>query len=289
MNIKITKTDKVIYVLKVILGAALFGVGIQWFYRPAALVSGGITGVSMIINYLTNAPIGVLIIAFNIPLFIFAMRAYGLNFVLGSIFGMLASSVFIDLLSLVPIEITTDPILAAIYGGMLCGLGIGLIFSAGATAGGTGVMARLIRQKMPYFNIGTFVLVLDALVITVYAIIFRMFENAMYSAISLVILVKMIDIALYGFSQAKLCYIISEHSDKIKETITEELRRGVTLLKGAGAYSGSDKQVLFCVVKRHQIVEIKKIIKSIDKTAFVIVTDARDVFGRGFGDIMVDD
>ncbi|NCB74648.1 MAG: YitT family protein [Clostridia bacterium] len=282
-----TTLKSVLNILKILLGSAVFAVGIQWFFHPAALLSGGVTGIALVINYLTGAPTGVMLAALNLPLFIIALRRYGWKFMGGSLLGTLASSLFIDLLSLVKISITAEPLLAAIYGGIITGLGLGIVYSTGSTTGGTDILAKIIREKYPYVNFGTMILVLDGVIIAAYALIFGKYENAMYTVIAVYIAARVIDLVLYGSSQSKLCHIISEYSDEIKAAIVEKLNRGVTVLSGKGAYSGQDKQILLCVVKRQQIVEIKKIVKNIDKSAFVIVTDTRDVFGEGFGDISV--
>lgn len=277
--------ENTVKILKIIIGATIYAIGIQWFFRPVAMVSGGVTGISMIINLITKLPVGVGIIILNVPIFFIALRRYGFRFMLSSILGMVVSSVAIDLLSLVPLEITTDPFLAAIYGGIITGLGCGIVYSADATSGGIDVIAKIFREKYPYVNFGTFILSLDAVVVVAYALIFKKYDNAMYTVVAVFLAAKVIDMVLYGTSQSKLCHIISEHSDEIKTAIVGKLHRGVTMLKGVGAYSGQDKQILLCVVKRQQIVEIRKIIKGIDQSAFVIVTDTRDVFGKGFGDI----
>ena len=282
-----TKLKSALNVLKILLGSAIFAVGIQWFFHPAALLSGGVTGIAMVINYLTSAPIGVMLAALNLPLFLIALKKYGWRFMGGSLLGTLASSLFIDLLSLVKLSITAEPLLAAIYGGIITGLGLGIVYSTGSTTGGTDILAKLIRERFPYVNFGTMILVLDGVIIAAYALIFGKYENAMYTVIAVYIAARVIDLVLYGSSQSKLCHIISEFSDEIKAAIVDKLNRGVTVLSGKGAYSGQDKQILLCVVKRQQIVEIKKIVKNIDKKAFVIVTDTRDVFGEGFGDISV--
>lgn len=276
--------------LRVILGGAVYAVGIEWLFRPVAMISGGVTGISMIINMLTSLPVGVLIITINIPLFIIAFKMFGFRFMLGSLVGMLSSSIAIDLLSLIPFEpITLDPLLAAIYGGIVTGLGSGMMFAAGASSGGVDVIAKIYRRKYPYINFGTFILVLDFFVITAYALIFKRYENAMYTILAVFVASKVIDLALYGVSNSKLCYIISESSEEIKAEIVQTLHRGVTVIEGRGAYSNLPKQVLLCVIKRQQIVQIKKLIRCIDQQAFVVVSDARDVFGRGFGNISSDD
>jgi len=227
-------------------------------------------------------------IALNVPLFLIALRRYGWRFMAGSLFGMICGSVAIDLLSIYPVTITTEPFLASIFGGIITGLGLGIVYTTGSTTGGTDVIAKIIREKFPYVNFGTMILVLDAVIIAAYALIFRKYENAMYTVIAVYVETRVIDLVLYGSSQSKLCHIISEYSDEIQKAIVKELNRGVTVLSGKGAYSGAEKQILLCVVKRQQIIEIKKIVKNIDKKAFVIVTDTRDVFGEGFGDISID-
>ena len=275
-------------VFKIILGSAIFAAGIQWFYHPASLLSGGVTGIAMMVNYITGWPIGVMMFAMNLPLFIIAFKNYGWRFVAGSLLGTFVSSLIIDLLALVNFNITAEPFLACVYGGIITGLGLGIVYSTGATTGGTDIVAKLIRERYPYVNFGTMILVLDGVIIAAYALMFQKFDKAMYTVIAVYIAARMIDLVLYGSSQSKLCHIISEYSDDIKAAIVEKLNRGVTVLSGKGAYSGQEKQILLCVVKRQQIVEIKKIVKNIDKRAFVIVTDTRDVFGEGFGDISID-
>lgn len=271
--------------LQTVFGAAIYAVGIAWFFRPVSMVSGGVTGIAMVINLITHWPVGVMIIILNIPLFILALKKYGLQFMLNSLVGMAAGAIFIDLLSMVKVEITTDPLLAAIYGGVITGLGCGIVYSAGSTQGGTDVLSKLLRERLPYINFGTFILAMDAVIVAVYALLFKKYDIAMYTVIAVFIATKVIDTVLYGVSQSKLCHIISEYSEEIKADIVSSLHRGVTMLNGKGAYSGQPKQILLCVVKRQQIVEIKRIVKNIDKSAFVIITDTRDVFGKGFTSI----
>lgn len=275
-------------ILKIVLGSAIFAVGIQCFYHPAKLASGGVTGIAMIVNYMSDIPVGITMLVLNIPIFILGLKHYGWRFMIGSLLGLVSSSTIIDLLGTLNFSLTTQPLLAALYGGILAGLGLGIVYTSGATTGGTDIVIKLIRGRYPYINFGTVLLLLDAAIILTYALLFREYEKAMYTVIAVYIEARMIDLVLYGSSQSKLCHIISEYSEEIKTEIVRTLNRGVTVLQGKGAYSGADKQVLLCVVKRQQIVEIKKLVKNIDSRAFVIVTDARDVFGEGFGDIRRD-
>lgn len=271
--------------LRMMIGVSIYAMGIRWFYVPASMISGGITGISMMINYITQWPIGVMITIMNIPIFIVGWKKLGLKNILFSFVGMLMFSAALDIFSLFEVTVTDDPVLSAIYGGVICGIGSGIFYTSGSTSGGVDVIARILRIKYPYINFGTLLLYMDAVILFGYALIFKRFDVALYSCIAVYCSSRLIDLILYGMSQSKMCHIISEHSEEIQAEIVKSLHRGVSLIKGTGAYSGQEKQVLLCVVKRQQIVEIRRIIKNIDQKAFVIVTDARDVFGKGFENI----
>ncbi len=272
------------YVL-IIIGSALFAAGFQFFLYPNSIIVGGVSGIAMIINYLTDLPVGVMNIVLNIPLFIIAWRQFGTKFVIGSFVGMMLSSVFVDLFALVSYSPTDDMLLACIIGGAIKGLGMGIIYYAGATTGGTDIIAKFVRLKYPYINFGTLILITDAIIILAFAIIFHKVEGAMYAVIAMFVVSRVIDLVLYGVDNSNVCYIISEKSEQLVNDITDSLHRGVTILEGEGAYSHQNKQVLLCVVKRTQVSDIRKIIKSVDENAFFIITDAKNVFGKGFGDI----
>ena len=272
------------YVL-IIIGSALFAAGFQFFLYPNSIIVGGVSGIAMIINYLTYLPVGVMNIVLNIPLFIIAWRQFGTKFVIGSFVGMMLSSVFVDLFALVSYSPTNDMLLACIIGGAIKGLGMGIIYYAGATTGGTDIIAKFVRLKYPYINFGTLILITDAIIILAFAIIFHKVEGAMYAVIAMFVVSRVIDLVLYGVDNSNVCYIISEKSEQLVNDITDSLHRGVTILEGEGAYSHQNKQVLLCVVKRTQVSDIRKIIKNVDENAFFIITDAKNVFGKGFGDI----
>lgn len=269
----------------IVIGCALYAVGFEFFFYPNGIIVGGVTGIAMIINYLTGLPVGVLIIIMNIPLFALSWKRFGLSFMISSLVGMALSSVLVDALSLFHYNWTDNMLLACIYGGFIKGLGLGLVYLAGATTGGADIMAKFVRQKYPFINFGTIVLLLDVVVISTFAIVFDKFESAMYAIIAMFIVSKAIDGVLYGIGVSKICYIISDKSDLIKTRITQELKRGVTLLHGEGAYTGAEKKVILCVIKKQQIADIRRIVRSIDEQAFCIVAEANDVFGNGFGDI----
>ncbi len=267
------------------LGSALFAAGFQFFLYPNSIIVGGVSGIAMIINYLTDLPVGVLNIVLNIPLFIIAWRHFGTQFIVSSFVGMLLSSVLVDLFALTNYSPTDDMLLACIIGGAVKGFGLGIIYYAGTTTGGTDIVAKFVRLKFPYINFGTLLMLTDAVIIIAFAVIFKEVEGAMYAVISMFVVSKVIDLVLYGIDNSNVCYIISEKSEQLVKDITDRLHRGVTILEGEGAYSHQNKQVLLCVVKRTQIADIRKIIKNIDENAFFIITDAKNVFGKGFGDI----
>ena len=276
------------YVVKyalVALGSALFAAGFQFFLYPNSIIVGGVSGIAMIINYLVGLPVGIMTIVLNIPLFIIAWEHFGGKFIISSLVGMLLSSVLVDVLAVIDYSPTDDMLLACLIGGAIKGLGLGLIYYAGATTGGTDIIAKFVRLRFPYINFGTIVLLTDAVIIIAFAAIFDRVEAAMYAVIAMFVVSKVIDLVLYGIDNSSVCYIISENSEQLVKDITDKLHRGVTILSGEGAYSHKDKQVLLCVIKRTQIADIRKIIRNIDENAFFIVSDAKNVFGKGFGDI----
>ena len=276
------------YVVKyalVALGSALFAAGFQFFLYPNSIIVGGVSGIAMIINYLVGLPVGIMTIVLNIPLFIIAWKHFGGKFIISSLVGMLLSSVLVDVLAVIDYSPTDDMLLACLIGGAIKGLGLGLIYYAGATTGGTDIIAKFVRLRFPYINFGTIVLLTDAVIIIAFAMIFDRVEAAMYAVIAMFVVSKVIDLVLYGIDNSSVCYIISENSEQLVKDITDKLHRGVTILSGEGAYSHKDKQVLLCVIKRTQIADIRKIIRNIDENAFFIVSDAKNVFGKGFGDI----
>lgn len=277
------------YILRyliIVVGGAVYAVGFQFFMFPNSIVSGGLSGVAMIINRLTNLPVGMLIIALNVPLFIVAWKHFGLDFLLGSLAGVALSSVFVDLFAITGYVATEDMLLACIMGGAIKGAGLGIIYYVGASTGGIDIVAKIVRRKYPHMNFGSVILWLDVGIILAYAVIFNLYESAMYAVVAMFVVTKVIDVVLYGFNTAVVCYIISDMSAEIvEEIVSGNLHRGVTLLNGEGAYTHHEKQVIMCVVKHAQVTEIRRLVRRIDDHAFVIVTDAKNVFGKGFESI----
>ncbi len=269
-------------VLLVTAGSLIYALGFQFFMYPNAIVTGGVTGISMIINYLSGFPVGIATILMNIPLFLFSWKRFGLRFILLSLLSMVLCSVFVDLLAALNLTATGNPLLGAIYGGVIHGFGMGVVYITGATTGGMDIVAKFLRHRYQHINFGTIILGLDVAVIAAFALIFHRYESAMYAMICMYITTKVVDLVLYGAVNSKVCYIIADESGAIKEAILQRLGRGATLLRGEGAWSGREKEVLLCVIKQRQIVELKRLVKELDPSAFMIVSDSREVFGEGF-------
>ena len=267
--------------LLIVLGCAIYAVGFQFFCFPNRIISGGVMGIAMIINALSGLPVGVLTILINVPLFLIAWRHFGLDFLIGSLVGMLLMSVFVDVLAVTGYVATSDPMLGAVIGGVLKGAGMGLVFCVD-------IVIKFLRQRYNHITFGTLMLVIDVSVIVLYALILSAhnYESAMYSLIAMYVSTKVIDLLLYGIDNSCVCTIISENSEAlIREITSGHMHRGVTVLEGEGAYSHRRKQVIMCVVKRNQIPELRRLVRGIDEQAFVIMTDAKNVFGNGFGNI----
>ena len=282
MQQKRTVRQWIVMYLKILIGSALYAAGFQFFLYPNAIVTGGVTGVAMIINFFSGFPVGVMTLIINIPLFLFSWKKFGLSFILASLAGTVLSSVMVDLFAMVPLEVTHEPLLGAIYGGIIKGFGLGIVYHTGATTGGVDIVAKFLRRKYQHINFSTFILGLDAAVIVAFAVLFKRFDSAMYAIIAMFIASKVIDLVLYGAVNSKVCYIITDRSDEIKDGIVNGLHRGVTFLHGEGAWSGQEKNVILCVIKQSQIVELKHLVGAVDPAAFVIVSDSREVFGNGF-------
>lgn len=285
---KRNKKSRVHEWLLIVCGAACYAVGYNFFFYPNSVVPGGVTGISTIINFITGAPVGVLSIALNVPLFAYAWRHFGLRFMLMSGAAMALTYVFVDLVSLLDFAATHDPLLACTIGAAINGTGLGLVYRSGATTGGADIVAKSLRQKYQYINFGTITMFINLVIISAYALIFRRLDAAFYAVIAMFVVSRAIDAVLYGLDTSRVCYLISGKSEELDKAITSTMRRGVTKLHGEGGYTGESRDVLMCVIKKRQITDLRKLVKAIDPDAFFIVTDAKDVFGNGFGNINED-
>ena len=278
---KINKRS-VVNLIKVIIGCVIFGLGFDLFLMPNDLNAGGISGLAMVIAHpfqLKN--VGFISMIFNIPLFIIAGVKIGKKFFIGSLIGMFLSSLAIDVFSILPPP-ETEPLIGALYGGVICGFGLGLVFSTGGSTGGSDIIIRMLKRKWQYVPIGTISICFDLCIAVLTGIVFKDVTRALYSGVAIFVTGRVIDAVVYSFDYSRVALIISRHYESIAKQINDKLDRGVTYLEGEGYYSGAKTKVVLTAVKRQQIAELKALIVDIDPDAFIIVQEAHQVLGDGF-------
>lgn len=269
-------------ITRIILGSAVFGAGFNMFMVPHDMNAGGLSGLSMILVHLLDfGTVGTITMLINIPLFVLGGWTLGKKFLLQSLLGMIASSVAIDTLIVLPIP-AVDPLVAALYGGVLCGLGLGTVFVAGATTGGSDIIVRLLKRKWQNVPIGTINTCFDLAVVALTGIAFGDMSKALYCGIAVFVMGQVIDAVVYHFDYSKVALIITKHYDTVAQKISEELGRGATFLHGEGTYSRENTKVILTAVRRQQLAELKELVVSVDPNAFIIVQEAHQVLGDGF-------
>ncbi len=267
----------------VLTGSAVMGLGYALFLIPYHLVPGGVSGISIILNYLFKMPVGLLIIALNVPVFLLSYRFLGKKYLLTTIVGMTVSSLFIDLFN----EIvrlpkgTENPLLAAIYGGLMLGLGLGLVFRGEASTGGSDVIG-LILNKYTGLTVGISIMLTDFIIISASGLVFRNLEAPLYGYIVLFVSSKVIDLVLEGWSFSKLVFITSARADQIADFIINQLDRSGSALKSRSLYLNREGEIIITVIHRKQLAELKAFIKKTDPQAFVVINDTYEVLGKGF-------
>lgn len=265
------------------LGSVLYSVSFDWFYVPNQIGFGGLTALGMILNHFSSAiPIGAVVLVLNIPLFLLGWKFLGGHTLVSSLFAMTATSVLVDLIAALYIFPPMDPMLASIFGGVTLGISLGMIFSKGATTGGTDLTARLLKIPFAWLPIGRLLLVVDLAMLLAVSVAFRSMESGMYGIISLYISTLVMDGVLYGMDRSKVAYIVTSKPQAIAGEIDKQLDRGATFLHGEGSFSREEKLVLMCAFKQKQIVPLKALIHELDPEAFLIVCDAHEVMGQGF-------
>lgn len=262
------------------IGSLITALGLVAFLIPHKIAAGGVSGLATVIHYVFGFPVGLTMLFFNIPLFLIGMKELGITVGVKSLFGTVILSLFIDGLSPFIGVWTTNPLLATLYGGVLSGLGLGIVFRSKGTTGGTDLAAALIHKYLKS-SLGMSLLAIDGLVIILAGFAFSV-EAALYALITVFVTGKLIDVVQEGLEYAKAAYIISEKYQDIADIILSELNRGVTSLSGKGIYTGEEKEVLLCVVSRREVSELKELVYKVDPRAFVIVSDVHEVLGEGF-------
>lgn len=281
----------------IVSGSLLTAISINVFLLPYKIAPGGVSGIGTIIYYLSDGwiSVGLTMLILNVPLFIAGIRFVGKRFIVRTMFATAFLSLAID--SLAPFtnyfienyilrfkenSYPPDILLYSIFGGFIMGIGLGLVFKSGATTGGTDLAAKILNHFVPSLTIGQLLLFIDTGVIVFAAIVFESFQLALYAILTLYISTKVIDTILEGVNYAKALFIISDYSDEIAKRILYDIDRGVTSLKGTGIYTGKEKSVLLCVLHRGQLPIVKRIVSEVDRRAFIILTDIREVLGEGF-------
>ena len=265
-----------------ILGSAVFAAGFAFFLQPNDLSPGGISGLALLLVELTGfGSVGIVSILMNLPLFILGGLKIGRQFFVGSLIGMVLSSVLIDGFTALHLP-AVEPVIAIVYGGVICGLGLGIVFVGGTSTGGSDILVRLLKLRYRNVPIGQISLTFDAVVVLLTGLVFRDMNKALYTGITVYLCGKMVDAVVYRFDYSKVALIISKEYETIAKEIGSKLDRGATFLHGEGSYSGENTKVVLVAIKKQQLAELKELVMELDPAAFVIVQEAHQVLGDGF-------
>lgn len=274
--------QKIRWVVATLAGSAVFSLGFSLFLEPCGLNAGGISGLAQVLVRLCGfGTVGGISIVINLPLFLLGGQKIGKRFFAGSLLGMVSSSLMIDLFSVLPV-MQLEPLLCALYGGGICGLGLGIVFISGTSTGGSDILIRLLKMKYRDVPIGQISLYFDALVVILTGLVFHNVSNALYAGIAVFVTSKVIDAVVYKFDYSKVALIISGKYEAIVRQIDTRLYRGATYLHGQGSYSGIETKVVLTAVKKQQVSELKELVTLLDPDAFIMVLDAHQVLGDGF-------
>lgn len=270
--------------LWITVAAAIYSVSVSLFLDPNSLAPGGVTGIAIILNRITGLETGTWMFAVNIPILVMGMWKFGWRFILSTLYCTLLMSGFTNFLA--PLgALTRDPLLAALAGGSLMAVSLGMVFKAGATSGGTDIIIKLLRLRLPHLKTGLLFLLTDAVIVTASAFVFKDIDTALYAGLVVFINSVLLDVVLYGRDGAKMFFIISDQHQEIGRRLLEELDISATYISGQGAYSGMNKNVILCVVKKTLSPKLEEIVRQEDPKAFTIITSATEIYGEGYKSI----
>lgn len=270
------------WIVATVAGSTVFALGFALFLQPNDMNPGGISGLAQVVVELLHfGSVGSLSILINLPLFVLGGLKIGRRFFAGSLLGMLLSSVLIDTFSLLPLP-ATEPLIAALYGGVVCGLGLGVVFICGTSTGGSDILVRLLKLRYRNVPIGQISMCFDAVVVVLTGLVFHDVSKALYTGVTVFICGKVLDAVVYRFDYSKVALIISSEYEAIAVAIGKELDRGATFLHAEGSYTHNQTKVVLAAVKRQQVAELKELVVKIDPKAFIIVQEAHQVLGDGF-------
>ncbi len=271
------------------LGTLFYAAGVVCFVNPVKFVPGGVTTLAILVNHLIPAlPIGAMVFALNVPLFIISWRVFGFGFISKTIFSTGMLSLFIDLLTSLSVRFPVlaysgdEKLVAALFGGIFMGIGIGVVFLRGATTGGMDIVVRLLKLKFPHISVGKLVLACDFTVVLLAGLLYRSVNSVLYSVIVIFLSSIAVDYVVAGRSHSKMLMILTDKAPEITKEIVSTVDRGVTVLDVEGGYTGAAHKMLLCVVRTHEVAEIRKVVQKYDENPFIIITDSGEVLGEGF-------
>lgn len=274
------KNETVLAYVQIALGCIIGAAAYPLLLVPNHVAPGGLSGLAMVLNYLWPfLPVGTTSLVMNVPLFLMGYKAMGRVFVFRSLIATILFSVCIDIIPLPPM--TQDPLLGALFGGVMVGTGLGLILRGGATTGGTDMVARMVHNRFQHISVGSILFAIDCTVVALAGIVIEA-EYSLYAFIALFAASRLIDMVMLGVSREKACYIITNNHDTVKRDLMDKLDRGVTVLSAQGGYSGENRPMLLCIVSAQEVSSLKNLVRSADERAFVFITDAHEVLGEGF-------
>ena len=280
---KVAKT--VLDYLIVLVGTAVYALGVHIFTLPNRIAPGGVTGLATVANALTGLPVGIFTAVINIPLLILGYRLLGRDFIMKTLVSTLSFTLMTDVLFVKIPVYQGNTLLAAIFGGAMIGAGIAVTFIRNGSTGGTDITNRLIQRKFPYVPIGKIVLLSDFVIVSVAMLVFQELEAALYAVMAMFVCSRVLDGIIYGLDIGKMVLIVSERYDEIANKVTREIKRGCTMIPAQGAYSGQDRKLLLCALRNNEFYKVKQLVNGIDPHAFIIVTNAGEVLGEGFKNI----
>lgn len=277
--------DAIINLLGIAIGSFIYACGISLFLDPNNLAPGGASGLAIVLNRICNIETGTLYFIINVPIMVIGLWKYGVRFIASTFFSILLNSIFTNRLAKLG-ALTDDLFIATMAGSVLVGVGVAIVFKSKATTGGTDIIVKVLHDKYKHIKTGVIFLLTDIVIVAFSGLVFKDINIIMYALVSVFVQGKVLDIVLYGGDEAKLFYIISDNPDAISERIMKDIDITVTFLKGKGAYTGKEKQVILCVARKQQGPAIEEIVKAEDKDAFMIISSANEIYGEGYKNIM---
>ena len=268
--------------LSFIAGGIIYSVAVLLFLSANEISPGGLTGIATVLNYLFVLPIGTVMFLLNIPILIVGFKKLGGVFILKTTVATVIISIILDIIEAFLPAVKVDPILAAVFGGLLMGLGISIFMLRGATTGGVDIIAKLINRRFPHITVGRLMLLADAVVVALSAFAYKNIESALYSVIALYASSRVIDMMLYGADKGKIVYIITEKSAEMSREIMSLVKRGITVIGVTGAYTGRPLNMLMCTVRRNEVSAVCSLARENDKNAFIVIAEAGEILGEGF-------